>query len=102
MYGAGHLTCAFVYFHDLAEEISFVVDDTPQKQGRFLPKCGVPIRPKEALDGAQTPLCLLGLSPEIEDKVIANNGRFVAAGGKFGSIFAASDRSMRKLLPPLS
>jgi hypothetical protein len=101
LYGAGHLTCAFVNFHDLAEQIAFVVDDTPQKQGRYLPKCGVPIRPKEALDGAQTPLCLLGLSPEIEDKVIANNGGYVAAGGTFGSIFAASGRSVRKLLPAL-
>jgi hypothetical protein len=100
LYGAGHLTCAFVNFHDLADQIAFVVDDTPQKQGRYLPKSGVPIRPKEELDAAQTPLCLLGLSPEIEDKVIANNAGFVAAGGTFSSIFASSRRSLRTLLPP--
>jgi hypothetical protein len=99
LYGAGHLTCSFVNFHDLGKLVAFVVDDTPQKQGRYLPKCGVPVRPKETLDAAQTPLCLLGLSPEIEDKVIANNGEFVAAGGAFGSMFAASLRSVRKLLP---
>jgi hypothetical protein len=99
LYGAGHLTSAFVNFHDLAEHIAFVVDDTPQKQGRYLPKCGVPVRPKDALDTASTPLCLLGFSPEIEDKVIASNGTFVASGGQFSSIFAASHRSFRKLLP---
>jgi hypothetical protein len=99
LYGAGHLTCAFVNFHDLAKHIAFVVDDTPQKQGRYMAKCGVPVRPKEALDASRTPLCLLGFSPEIEDKVIANNGAFVAAGGKFSSVFAASPRSLRKLLP---
>jgi hypothetical protein len=101
LYGAGHLTCAFANFHDLAEQIAFVVDDTPQKQGRYLAKCGLSVRPKEALDATQTPLCLLGFSPEIEEKVIANNSEFVAAGGQFSSIFAASVRSMRKLLPPL-
>jgi hypothetical protein len=99
LYGAGHLTCAFVNFHDLAQQIAFVVDDTPEKQGRFMAKCGVPVRPKEALDATQTPLCLLGFSPEIEDKVIANNGRYVAAGGQFRSVFAASPRSFRELLP---
>jgi hypothetical protein len=101
LYGAGHLTCAFVNFHDLAEQIAFVVDDTPQKQGRYLAKCDLPIRPKETLNATQTPLCLLGFSPEIEDKVIANNAGFVAAGGEFSSIFAASPRSVRKLLPRL-
>jgi hypothetical protein len=99
LYGAGHLTCAFVNFHDLSERIAFVVDDTPQKQGRYMPKCGVPVRNRESLDATQTPLCLLGLSVEIEDKVIANNGAFVAGGGAFSSIFAASPRSLRKLLP---
>jgi len=99
LYGAGHLTCAFVNFHGLAKQIAFVADDTVQKQGLYMPKCGVPVRPKEALDAAQTPLCLLGFSPEIEDKVIANNERFVAAGGRFNSVFAASRRSIRKLLP---
>jgi hypothetical protein len=99
LYGAGHLTCAFVNFHGLAEQIAFVADDTAQKQGLYMPKCGVPVRPREALDPAQTPLCLLGLSPEIEDKVIANNDRFVAAGGRFNSVFAASRRSVRRLLP---
>jgi hypothetical protein len=99
LYGAGHLTCAFVNFHGLAGQIAFVADDTVQKQGLYMPKCGVPVRPKEALDAAQTPLCLLGFSPEIEDKVIANNSRFVAAGGRFNSVFAASTRSVRKLLP---
>ena len=99
LYGAGHLTCAFVNFHDLAELIAFVVDDTPQKQGRYLPKCGLPIKSHEALDATQTPLCLLGLSPEIEEKVIANKSGFLAAGGKFSSIFAGSHRSVRQLLP---
>jgi hypothetical protein len=99
LYGAGHLTCAFVNFHGLAQHIAFVVDDTPQKQGRYMPRCGVPVRPKDALSAAKTPLCLLGFSPEIEDKVIASNAGFVAAGGQFNSVFAASSRSFRKLLP---
>ena len=63
-----------------------------------MPKCGVPVRPKEALDAAQTPLCLLGFSPEIEDKVIANNAGFVAAGGQFNSVFAASSHHVPRIV----
>ena len=88
-------------FHGLAEQIALVADDTPHKQGLYLPKCRVPVLAKEALDATRTPLCLLGLAPENEDKVIANNGRYVAAGGTFHSIFAASRRSIRELVTPL-
>jgi C-methyltransferase C-terminal domain/Putative zinc binding domain/Methyltransferase domain len=98
LYGAGHLACAFVNFHGLADLFRFVVDDTPQKQGLFLPKCGLPIVPRETLDANGVPVCLFGLSPEVEDKIIANNLSYIAAGGRFYSILAASERSLRKAL----
>ncbi len=96
-YGARHLTCAFVNLHGLASYFAFVVDDTPEKQGLFLPGNGLGIVPRERLAQTEVVTCLFGLAPEIEDKVIANNRAFVERGGAFYSIFAASPRSIRNL-----
>ena len=96
LYGAGHLTCTFVNLHDLASYFTFVVDDTPQKQGLFLPGNGLEIVDREVLATSNVTTCLLGLAPEIEDKVISNNEAFVRRGGAFQSIFGASDRSLHR------
>lgn len=96
-YGAGHLTSAFLQFHRLTPYFAFVVDDTPEKQGLFLPKSGLPIVPRERLvaDGVTT--CLFGLNPEVEDKVAANCQDFLKAGGRFFSMLVDSNRSFRNL-----
>ena len=94
-YGAGHLTSAFINFHGFAEHFAFVVDDTPHKQGLYLPKCSLPIVPKERLTSEEIGACLFGLAPEIEDKVIAANPRYAESGGRFYSMFVDSNRSIR-------
>jgi len=96
-YGAGHLTSAFINFHGFTEQFAFVVDDTPHKQGLYLPKCALPIVPKEWLTNEDIGACLFGLAPEIEDKVIAANPRYVGSGGSFFSMFVDSSRSIRGL-----
>jgi hypothetical protein len=97
-YGAGHLTCAFVNFHQLADYFAFVVDDAPQKQGLFLPKCRLPIVARTALTPDRISACLFGLDPQLEDRIIANNAPYLAAGGVFHSMFVDSARSIRRLL----
>jgi len=97
-YGAGHLSCAFLNFHDLSQYFAFVVDDTPQKQGLFLPGTPLEIVPRSRLNAEEISLCLFGLAPEIEDKVIANNPNYSNAGGQFASMFVDSERSIRNLL----
>ncbi len=97
LYGAGHLTAAFVNFHGLADLFAFVVDDTPEKISLRLPNSGLEIVPRERLVRDRVALCLFGLSPQIEDKVIANNPDYVRAGGRFLSIFADSSRSLRSI-----
>jgi hypothetical protein len=97
-YGAGHLTCAFLHFHGVAQHFEFVVDDTPQKQNLFLPKSGVPIVPRDRLTTDRIAACLFGLSPQAEDRVISKNQAYLESGGKFYSIFADSKRSIRALL----
>lgn len=90
LYGAGHLTASFVNYHGLADLIDCVVDDTPQKQGLFLPGSGLEILPSAALLERHIGLCLLGLAPEVEPKIVAKNAAFIAAGGSFRSLLAAS------------
>jgi C-methyltransferase C-terminal domain/Putative zinc binding domain len=97
-YGAGHLTCAFLNFHGLAHYFAAVIDDTPHKQGLFLPKARLPIVPRSALSTRQVSACLFGLAPELEDKVVANAAEYAAGGGKFYSMFVDSPRSIRTLL----
>jgi hypothetical protein len=99
LYGAGHLTCTFMGVHGVADRFDFVVDDTPQKQGLYLPGSGLPIVSREHLARSNVAHCLLGLAPELEDKVIGNNGKFVDRGGIFHSIFAASSRAIHSLIP---
>ena len=94
LFGAGHLACAFVNFMDLDDLIDFVADDTPQKQGKFLPGARLPILPSVALVEQGIGVCLLALSIKNEDGVIAKNRAFVDGGGSFRSIFRASPRSI--------
>lgn len=95
IFGAGHLACAFVLFHGLTDLIDCVVDDTPQKQNLFLPGARLPILPSSALVERGVKLCLFAVSPNSEDKIVANNAAFTQSGGRFGSILAASKRSIR-------
>lgn len=96
LYGAGHLTAAFVNYHGLAPSISHLVDDTPQKQGLFLPGLDIPIEKPAVMVETGVKLCLLGLAPEIEPKVIARNEAYVQSGGRFASLLAASASSWQK------
>jgi hypothetical protein len=97
-YGAGHLTCAFLNFHELAGYFDLVVDDTPEKQNLHLPKSGLPILPRDRLDPGRISACLFGLGPKTEDKIIAANEAYLRGGGKFHSFLADSSRSIRCLL----
>jgi hypothetical protein len=97
-YGAGHLTCAFLNFHALSEFFACVIDDSPQKQGLYLPRCGLPIMPQSALDASKVSACFFGLAPQLEDRIVANCKDYSAAGGKFYSLFADSERSIRRLI----
>lgn len=94
VFGAGHLSCAFINLLNLEGQIDFIVDDHPKKQGMFMPGSHRPIAGSSALVAGQTRLCLLGLNPDSEPKVIQNNAKYTARGGKFVSIFPASPNAL--------
>jgi hypothetical protein len=95
MFGAGHLAATFINLLELKRRFEFVVDDNPHKRGRLMPGSKLPIVGSRTLVDRQISLCLMSVAVESEEKVIANNQEFLLAGGKFASIFPASNYALR-------
>jgi hypothetical protein len=92
MFGAGHLAAKFANMYGVGHFVDCVIDDNPQKQALLMPGSRMAIRGSVALEVID--LCLLSLSPESEQKVVAKNRAFVERGGRFLSIFALSPNSL--------
>lgn len=95
LYGAGHLSAAFVNFHQVADCIDLIVDDTDAKQGLCMPGLDLEIRPSSALYSERRTLCLLGLSPDIEPRIAARHREFIEGGSRFLSVICDSRLSIR-------
>jgi hypothetical protein len=95
LFGAGHLACTYVNLLGIGSQLRCIVDDNPHKQGLALPGSRLPIAGSRALMEQGIRLCLLSLSPEIEDKVIEKNRAFLESGGIFASIFPESRHALR-------
>ena len=101
MLGAGHLTGAFVNLYGLAEQIEFVADDNPLKQGLFMPGSRLPIVPSSELVNRDIDLCLMTVRPEIEGAVVAKNAAFTERGGVLASVFPDSPYSLERTVRPV-
>ena len=89
IYGAGNRSVILLN-HFLDNFVGIVVDDQPEKQNRFLPKCHKPIYGSEYLINNNIALCLLAVNAENEDVVINNNLEYTRKGGKFVSVLSPS------------
>lgn len=78
LFGAGHLSCAFINLFNLSPYIQFVADDNPHKQGLRMPGSALPIRPSSALPQEHVQLCLLGVNPVLETLLLSKLGPQVA------------------------
>lgn len=94
LFGAGHLAAKFINIYNLTSCLSGVIDDNPNKLGRFMPGSKVRIISSSCLDSGEIDLCLLTLNPESEQKVRKAKARYLSQGGKFRSIFSASENSI--------
>jgi hypothetical protein len=95
IFGAGHLACMFVNLMECGQDIEFIVDDYPPKQGLLMPGSKLPIFSSDKLKEESIKLCLTSLSPESEKKVIDKNKGFLESGGVFASIFSTSEHALQ-------
>ncbi len=99
VYGAGHLAETFLNLFDMSDMFDCVIDDTPHKQGLFMPGSRLPVLGREALLSRGILHCVLAISVEVEEKVIMNNGAFREKGGTFSSCLVGSDRYITSNCP---
>jgi len=93
-YGAGHLAVMIIAIYNLENFIEFIVDDTNEKHGYYLPGTKLVIKPSSALLEEKISLCILCLSVENQSKVLERNKNYIASGGKFLSIFPVQENSL--------
>jgi hypothetical protein len=98
IFGAGHLSVAFLSLMNLADLIECVLDDNPYKTGMQMPLGRLPILSSDALYTRGISLCLLGLNPHNQPKLIANHQQYLEQGGVFGSIFPGSKHDLEQVL----
>jgi len=98
MFGAGHLSVAFISIMGIADLVDFVIDDNPHKKGMIMPIGNIEILGSDSLYSRKVNLCLLGLNPQNQPKVIANHIPFTENGGKFASIFPGTALDLEKII----
>ena len=98
IFGAGHLSTAFILYHNLVKHIAIVIDDTKEKQGLFLASTNIPIRSSESLITNNITICFIGISPVKESLIFENNYMYLERGGKFYSLLSDSTISIKNLL----
>ena len=98
MFGAGHLSVAFISIMGIADLIDFVIDDNPHKKGMIMPIGDIEILGSDSLYSRKVNLCLLGLNPQNQPKVIAKHIPFTENGGKFATIFPGTALDLEKII----
>lgn len=86
LWGAGHRTATLVELLPAHGLIACVIDEDPEKQGKFLPGSDVPILPSSALDTESIGLCVGVLNPDVMAKIAARHQDYVARGGRFATL----------------
>jgi len=97
IFGAGHLSVAFLAIMQVDDIISCVIDDNPHKKGLQMPIGHLKILGSEALYSGEIRVCLLGLNPQNQPRVISKHQQFVEQGGIFASIFPGSELELDRL-----
>jgi hypothetical protein len=95
LFGAGHLSCAFLSLSSASDCVECVLDDTPQKQGLFLAGTQLPIIALAELPAGEPGLCLMAVHPSAEEKVHHRLAPLREAGWETASIFPDSPYAVR-------
>ncbi|AKH77641.1 C-methyltransferase C-terminal domain protein [Leptospira interrogans str. 2003000735] len=92
MFGAGHLSVAFLSIAGITDLIDYVIDDNPNKKGLYMPIGNLEIVGSDVLYSKNIKFCLLSLNPQNQPRVVENHKKFVDDGGIFVSIFPGGDK----------
>jgi hypothetical protein len=98
LFGAGHLSVAFLSIMHVADLITFVLDDNEHKKGMKMPIGDLNIVGSDNLYSNDIGLCLLSLNPHNQPKVIEKHQRYVENGGVFASIFPGTEFYLETIL----
>ena len=81
-YGASVGVTTLLYYFDMGEALSFLVDDNPVRHGRFTPGHHIPVLPSDALYDRK-PDDVLVLAWRYADTIMARHEAYRQAGGRF-------------------
>jgi len=81
-YGASATSTVLIYHFGLGRDLEFIVDDNPDRQGRYSPGYHIPVVSSKALE-ERTPDCVLILVWRFADMIIRRNDKYIKAGGRF-------------------
>ena len=90
IFGAGHLSVAFISILGLSDLIDISIDDNENKKGKRLPVGNIGIYGSDVLYDSDIKICLLGLNPQNHLKVVNKHREYISQGGKFFTIFPQS------------
>lgn len=85
-YGAARGGTFITYLFDLGPYIEYIVDDDPQKIGRFSPGWHLPVVPVSELRGRK-PEYVVVLAWVHSKAIVENNKNYLEAGGRFITFF---------------
>jgi cupin fold WbuC family metalloprotein len=95
--GAGHLSCGFINFLDIASSIECLIDDHPNKKGLWMPGSKLPIFNSKSLKEKNINLCLLSINPRNENKTLEKYKDIIGNHCECFSIFPESKNSLPAL-----
>lgn len=81
-YGASATATVLIYRFGLGEAIDFIVDDIPERQGRFSPGHHIPVVPAQALYDRKPDYVLI-LAWRFAEMIIAKHKPYLDQGGSF-------------------
>ncbi len=89
LFGVGHQAIMFANAFGVADLFTHVVDDDANKKGTIAPGFRVPVKgSRDLLEETNVRLCLLAVSPRVEDKIKGLLEPLQKRGCSFHSIFA--------------
>lgn len=97
IFGAAHLSVAFLSILGVADLICFSVDDNSNKVGLRMPVGGLQVFSSTELYSGRVKVCLLGLNPQNQPAVLSRHARFRESGGVFASIFSGDELYLERL-----